>query len=66
MSTNYARVSVIFQHFLHHFLLGELATSSIRVNRELGVMERDRALFFLALRETWRNHVQSIQHGSRD
>ena len=28
----YARVSVIFQGFLHHFVLAKLASSSIRVN----------------------------------
>ena len=28
----FARVSVIFQFFLHHFVLAKLATSSIRVN----------------------------------
>ena len=29
----FARVSVIFQVFLHHFVLDKLATSSIRVNK---------------------------------
>ena len=29
------RVSVIFQVFLHHFVLAKLATSSIRVNIDL-------------------------------
>ena len=31
----FARVSVIFKHFLHHFVLAKLATSSIRVKLSL-------------------------------
>ena len=56
----FARFSVIFQFFLHHFVLAKLATSSIRVNQDLSSLSFGQAVSWEPPFSTGRNFYEEF------